>query len=199
MSWKDLPGWFDYEDVYREAVDLAPNFATFVEVGVGFGRSIVFLAEEAIRVTKKLRIYGVDPFCDDWDTDHPTWGANHADAGRALGGPFNAVTAMMHEHARRELEYVNLLRCRSTQAARMFDDGSLFFVFIDGSHHYEDVKADLEAWEPKIAKGGVFAGHDHTDSFPGVVRAVREMWPDADMGFGEHVTEQRGACWWRRY
>jgi len=72
----------------------------------------------------------------------------------------------------------------------MFDDGSLFFVFIDGSHHYEDVAADLAAWEPKIRKGGLFAGHDHTESFPGVQRAVRERWSTG--------TEQMGACWVRR-
>ena len=191
MSWEDLPGWFDYQDLYLDAVQQAANFDTVVEVGVGFGRSISFLAAESLRITKKLRIYGVDPFIDDWDSDKPTWGANHAPQARALGGPFNAVTALMHTHAQRELEEVNLLRCRSVQAARMFDDGSLFFVFVDGSHHYEDVAADLEAWERKIRPGGIFAGHDHTDSFKGVQRAVAERWRDG-------MTEQRGACWWRK-
>jgi len=192
MSWEQLPGWFDYEDVYKDAVERAPNFATFVEIGVGFGRSIAYLASEAIRVTKKLQIYGVDPWNDDWDTDHPTWGANHAAAGRALGGPYNAVTALMHQHAPIEMEYVRLLRCRSVQAARMFEDESVFFVFIDGSHHHADVAEDLSEWERKIIPGGCFAGHDHTDGFPGVQQAVRERWTDGR-------TQQRGACWWRSY
>lgn len=197
MPWSDLPGWFDYEDVYKEAVEHAPNFATFVEVGVAFGRSISFLASEAIRVTKKLRVIGVDPWVDDWDSDKPTWGANHAKIGRDLGGPFNAVVTMMHGACPELLEYVRLVRMPSVQAARMFDDGSVFFCFIDGSHHYEDVKADLEAWEPKIAKGGIFAGHDHHAGFPGVVRAVEERWPSGVTTM--ITTQQRGACWWRRY
>jgi len=191
MSIHDLPGWFDYADLYNEVVAKAANFDTVVEIGVGFGKSIAHMARGAINATKKLRVFGVDPFYDDWDSDKPTWGANHAPWARAQGGPFNAVVAAMREHAREELEYINLLRCRSTQAARMFDDGSLFFVFVDGSHHYEDVKADLEAWEPKIRKGGIFAGHDHTDSFQGVLRAVAERWTDGK-------TEQMGACWVRR-
>lgn len=192
MTWEQLPGWFDYSDCYREAVEHAPNFATMVEVGVAFGRSIGFLASEAIRVTKKLRVIGVDPWVDDWDSDRPTWGANHAEMGRKLGGPFNAVTTLMHEHCPELLEYVRLVRMPSVQAARMFDDGSVFFVFIDGSHHYEDVKADLEAWEPKISPGGIIAGHDYHAGFPGVKRAVDERWPDM-VPHGE-----KQVCFWRR-
>lgn len=191
MTRENLEGWYDYEDVYREAVELAPNFATFVEVGVAFGRSISHLAEMAIACTKKLRIIGVDPWIDDWESDRATWGANHASMGRKLGGPFNAVVTRMHEECPHLLEYVNLVRARSVQAARMFDDASVFFVFIDGSHHYEDVKADLEAWEPKIVPGGIIAGHDHHEAFPGVLRAVSERWQDGK-------TVQRGPCFWRR-
>lgn len=189
--YEDLPGWFDYADLYREAVEAAPNFATFVEIGVGFGKSISYLAELAIKHTKKLRIIGVDPWIDDWESDKPTWGANFASLGRELGGPFNAVTTLMHQKCPHLLEYVNLVRMRSVQAARMFDDGSVFFVFVDGSHHYEDVREDLAAWQPKVAPGGIFAGHDFTDSFPGVQRAVHER-------FMLEGVEQRGACWYRK-
>lgn len=192
MSHDNLPGWFDYQAVYDQAVDEAANFETFVEIGVAFGRSLAYLAHAAnVRVTKRPKIYGVDPLIDDWDGDRPTWGANHATWARSMGGPYNALVGGMREHCPDLLEAVNILRCRSTQAARMFDDGSVCFVFVDGSHHYEDVAADLAAWEPKLRPGGIFAGHDHTESFPGVLRAVRERWTDGK-------TEQRGACWWRR-
>lgn len=190
MTIDQLPGWFDYPDVYAEAVKHAANFETLVEVGVGFGKSLAFLARQAIDAVKKCRVYGIDPCVDDWDSDRPTWGANHAPWARGVGGPYNALVAAMREHAPEELEYVRLVRTPSVMAARMFDDASVFFVFVDGSHHYEDVKADLAAWEPKIRKGGIFAGHDHNAMFPGVVRAVAERWNDGK-------TEQRGNCWWR--
>lgn len=191
MSWDQLPGWFDYQDIYNEAIAGANNFETLVEVGVAFGRSLSYLAREAINHTKKLRIFGVDPLVDDWDSDRPTWGAEHRHDARAQGGPYNALVAGMREQAREELEYCRLVRVPSVMAARMFDDASLFFVFIDGSHHYEDVRDDLEAWERKIRPGGIFAGHDHTAAFPGVRQAVAERW-------GDGRTAQRGASWYRR-
>jgi len=191
-KWDQIPGWFDYQDVYDQAVDEAANFETFVEIGVGFGRSIAYLAEAAnYRVTKRPRIYGVDPCIDDWDSDRPTWGANHAKWARELGGPYTSLVRTMWKHTPLALESVNILRCRSVQAARMFDPKTVWFAFIDGSHHYEDVAADLAAWEPLIKPGGILAGHDHTDGFPGVLRAVAERWQDGK-------TQQRGACWWRR-
>ena len=33
-------------------------------------------------------------------------------------------------------------------------------IFIDGSHDYDSVKADFEAWFPKVTEGGIMAFHD---------------------------------------
>lgn len=50
------------------------------------------------------------------------------------------------------------------------------FVYIDGDHAYDSVKADIEAWWPHVSPGGILAGHDY---MPGehadVVRAVDEF------------------------
>lgn len=54
-----------------------------------------------------------------------------------------------------------MIRALSTQAVSLFEDNSLDFVYIDGNHAYEYVKEDIEAWWPKLKKGGVFAGHDY--------------------------------------
>jgi hypothetical protein len=45
----------------------------------------------------------------------------------------------------------------------LFDDHSLDAVFVDGSHLYDDVKRDIEAWMPKVRKGGILFGHDLND------------------------------------
>jgi hypothetical protein len=55
------------------------------------------------------------------------------------------------------------IRSPSVDAAKLFDDGSLDAVFVDGSHIYRDVLADIDAWTSKLRKGGVLFGHDLHD------------------------------------
>lgn len=59
---------------------------------------------------------------------------------------------------------VRIIREMSVDAAKHIDNNSLDFVYIDASHNYESVMADLEAWVPKVKFGGVIAGHDFFDS-----------------------------------
>jgi len=63
-----------------------------------------------------------------------------------------------------------------------FDD-PVHFVFVDGDHHYQSVKADIVNWAPKIVPGGVIAFHDYAPTaknlkrrphLAGVKRAVDE-------------------------
>ena len=54
-----------------------------------------------------------------------------------------------------------MIRALSHQAASLFPNNSLDYVYIDGNHAYEWVKQDIETWWPKLKKGGIFAGHDY--------------------------------------
>jgi predicted O-methyltransferase YrrM len=63
-----------------------------------------------------------------------------------------------------ELESTVLpIRANSIDAAALFDDGSLDAVFVDGSHIYPNVLADIDAYLPKIRPGGILFGHDLHD------------------------------------
>ncbi len=55
------------------------------------------------------------------------------------------------------------IRSPSTKAAPLFEDGSLDAVFVDGCHIYPDALADIDAYLPKVRKGGLLLGHDLTD------------------------------------
>lgn len=49
----------------------------------------------------------------------------------------------------------------SPKGANRFPDNYFSFIYIDADHSYEAVKNDLEAWFPKLKKGGIFSGHDY--------------------------------------
>ena len=49
----------------------------------------------------------------------------------------------------------------SVEAANGHKDESVGLVFVDTSHMYDDTYRELEAWEPKVAKGGIICGHDY--------------------------------------
>ncbi len=51
----------------------------------------------------------------------------------------------------------------------------LDFVYIDGNHEEKFVRQDLNNYYPKINKGGIIAGHDFNQNYPGTIRAVTEF------------------------
>lgn len=55
------------------------------------------------------------------------------------------------------------------------------FVYIDGPHDYESVKADLELWWPRVSHNGILAGHDFDKHHGGVPRAVTEFARSEDL------------------
>lgn len=53
-------------------------------------------------------------------------------------------------------------RSLSPRAATRFEDEYFDLVYLDADHTYNAVRADLDAWWPKVRKGGgVLAGHDY--------------------------------------
>jgi len=72
-------------------------------------------------------------------------------------------------------ENLKVYKMDSLQVARKFKDKSVDMVFIDADHSYEAVKADIEAWLPKVKK--LICGHDYEPkNWPGVKQAVDEKF-----------------------
>ena len=53
---------------------------------------------------------------------------------------------------------------------------SMDFVFVDGSHAYEYVLKDSESALKMIKPGGVILFHDYNTSWPGVTKALNELF-----------------------
>lgn len=70
-----------------------------------------------------------------------------------------------------------LIKADSVDLAKNLRPEYVDFVYIDASHEYKDVQADLKAWLPVVRKGGILAGHDYGDGRnPNeVIKAVDEF------------------------
>ena len=176
-----IPGWFTRADghvqAYHEAVRAAPSPAVFVEVGVWEGRSTAFLAVEIANSGKAIALHCVDNFAT----------PNNDQMSRILSKQGGSVLESFQKNLIGSPVPLTVHRGDSVRVAESFADGSIDWCFIDASHDYESVRADIQAWSPKIKRGGVLAGHDYdADTDPGVVRAVGELLPG-------HVVS--GRCW----
>lgn len=159
---EDLPsGWFTNEDIetYRKLYSEIPNKGKTVEVGVWKGRSLISVLD--IIVNNSLTTWGVDNFSQE---------AFHPAQVEEINTLRNDLFSNLEKFNFDKEHFINL---PSIKAAKLFEDKSLDFVFIDGSHTYEAVTEDLAAWFPKIKQGGVMTGHDF--DFPPVARAVNEF------------------------
>lgn len=86
---------------------------------------------------------------------------------------------------------ITIYRGVSWEMANHVSDESLDIIFIDADHAYLSVKKDLQAWVPKVRKGGIVSGHDI--NLPGVEKAVVEV-----LGKYENVGINNVWCTWKK-
>lgn len=156
-----IQNWFDYTDVFKEAVERAEDGYKFVEIGVWKGSSTSFMGVEIYNSGKKITFDAIDTFKGSQE---------HGDVSSFL---YEEATSNLKPLL--DLNVVNLIKGHSLDVVSKYEDSSIDFCFIDGSHQYEDVKADLLAYLPKVKVGGILAGHDYDPAWEGVVRAVNEV------------------------
>lgn len=173
---RSIEGWFSFPRLYRRAVRTVPDGGTLVEIGSWKGKSLVFLTVESINSGKRQRIVSIDP----WIEEAQPQGTDER--------PEDAYEIYLRNIAPIS-ERIEVMRATSLEANGNFADGSVDFVFIDGSHAYEDVLADCRAWYPKVRPGGMIAGHDY--HWKPVKRAVDEF--AAESGFGTPKATE--LCW----
>jgi hypothetical protein len=161
-----IHGWMNCRTLYEDMVRRARQGDVFVEVGAWKGSSAAFMAVEIINSGKVIDFHVVDNFQgseEHQDYDEIKNKTLYAEFCQNLKPVQGLLNLQVH-------------KCDSTWAASKFAAASIAFCYIDASHDYRDVKADLLAWLPKMKPGGILAGDDF-ESWPGVGRAVSELLP----------------------
>lgn len=148
--YKRVEGWSaGIDGLYRYVMETANNGMHFVEVGSWKGRSASFMAVEIINSKKQIQFDCVDT----WEGSEE----NQEDKDVIENTLFEVFTKNMKPVD----GYYKAIRLPSTDAAKLYNDNSLDFVFIDAAHDYENVKKDILAWYPKVKKDGLLCGHDY--------------------------------------
>jgi hypothetical protein len=179
-----VEGWFNFPDMYAYAVANAPEKGKFVEVGPWKGQSSSFLAVEIINSGKDITLDCIDNF-----TGSPIEPGQMYDHDNQAGRLFEVFTRNMKPIEDARPGMVKGIKGDSAESAALYEDESLDFVFIDASHDYESFRKDLLAWHPKVKIGGLLAGHDFADPYPGIMKAVRDHCSHEKVG----VTPS--TCW----
>jgi len=165
--------WFGHGEFYSEIVNRFPSGSRFAEVGVWKGRGASYMAVEIFNSGKEISFDCIDTFLGSEEHVNPDSEFFNGDLLKDndwLYKEFTKNTAPVKD-------IVNPIRAISWEAADLYDDESLDFVFIDAAHDYESVKKDIAAWYPKVKVGGILAGHDY--EYHEVNKAVHEFFrPD---------------------
>jgi predicted O-methyltransferase YrrM len=163
----ETDNWFNYSGFYDFISE--QKFENLVEVGVWKGHSISYLADK----NRNSKIWAVDLF---ENTDDVYYQDPH----------FKKQLSHIYEIYNKNLINKNVrsiiqdIKGDSAESAKMFEDNTLDFVFIDACHDYDKVKKDIKAWYNKVKDGGIISGHDY-GSFPGVSQAVNELVKEKDL------------------
>jgi predicted O-methyltransferase YrrM len=158
-SYQEIDGWFNHEAAYDYLIAQMPEGGTFVELGAWLGKSSAYLCDKA--TGKQITII------DTWKGS-----PNELTTTHALATQVDIYQMFKANMAERNYKSI---KATSKTASKKFADESLDVVFIDLTHTYEAVKEDIALWLPKVKKGGILAGDDYNENWPGVIQAVDEL------------------------
>jgi len=141
------PFWLAKEEVPYLAGKAADARNTIVEIGCAFGGSTtVFLLNK----TDGVQVHSIDPFVPD----------SKGGAQATMDGCRYAVAQALRAEQRDDaLDDWHLISGYSHDVVGSWNK-EIDLLFIDGSHHYEDVRRDFEQWSRFLAADGRILIHD---------------------------------------
>lgn len=170
MTYKEIPGWFEFEEVYDFLASQVGPCDRLVEIGCWLGRSSIYLASKLKQKEQCNTLFCVDTF-NGSPTEEP-----HLEEIRKRGPDGVYLGFLRNRHDFELDDFITPIRATSHSAAYFLKTYQPFrSVFIDGEHHYESVKSDIEDYWPMVIQRGYLAGHDYQCGWEGVDQAVKEF------------------------
>jgi predicted O-methyltransferase YrrM len=168
--------WFDYADFYDEMA-ARPGFKVYVELGCWKGHSVCHLAKQ-LKDREGATVWAVDYWDDGPDTAATAYLPEDSPSLYAIYNRNLEIAGVRH--------MVRDIKGCTWDSARLFEDESVDFIYVDADHSEASVLRDIELWWPKLKPTGIMAGHDYNRA--SVEIAVRKI-------FNSDEYETRGSVW----
>jgi len=118
-----------------------------VEVGVWKGEFSDYLLSH----WKGAKLYSIDPWKNFSEDEY-------IDVMNIKQAEFDQIYVKVKQLLSKYGNRSEIIKQLSVNAALQFENNSLDFVYLDGRHHYEGIKEDIESWFPKVKKMELFVG-----------------------------------------
>ena len=155
----EIDGWMDELELIwlYETAQRVPENGLIVEIGAWKGRSTAALCAGAAsdRFGRKKAVISID-----------TWKGENFSAEEARETDIFSlykenlasvgIDVKPYERGVMGAQYIT---GESVEMAKLFDDKSICFLFVDGDHH--SCGGDIDAYLPKMKPDGILAGHDY--------------------------------------
>lgn len=149
-----------------------PLHGIIVEIGSFQGKSTVCLGQGAKQ--SGAHVYAIDPHIDFQESETTHYGMeNHVELLKNLV-QFDVA------------DVVRLIGLPSGEAVCSWS-WPIDVLWIDGSHDYHDVCADLNWWQPFVSVQGRIALHDSSGHYPDVTRALDEFLMDGSWTIAQRI------------
>jgi predicted O-methyltransferase YrrM len=169
LSWTTVgSNWHD-ETPYLVGALKAIGARTVLEIGTNQG---VMTLQLAANLPEGGRVFTVD--IDPAEVHRLTYAGSCSTYDRDLAEKDRALLGCMFRSTPHAARITQILHDSATVDFSQYFDG-VDLAFIDGAHHYEQVKADTDKVLGVIRKGGVIFWHDYKPGCPGVTRCLHEL------------------------
>ncbi len=123
----------------------------FCELGFIKGAEIGVLeakySRELCLANPNLKLYCIDPWLN-----YPEF---------RTAGKQSDYDAIYENVKKTALPGMVIIRKKSMDAVKDFEDNSIDFVYVDGNHEFTSEANDIHEWSKKVRPGGIISGHDY--------------------------------------
>lgn len=162
--YENIIGWSTYEDqgiLLETIIKQLTNNLKIAEIGVYMGRCTALWNTILINNNIDYEYYAIDTFTGSEEHDKTI---NYHEI------TIKNLTSILNK--------INIIKNDSVLESENYENEFFDVVYIDASHDYLSVKNDIKTWLPKLKKNGIICGDDYIDGWPGVIKAVNEIFGD---------------------